>query len=96
MTEEAGTPLSKTLCSKMYNARSRWVHGSRVSLYQPGKEKGEPEEGPTDADQRAAVERIAKMQDSLRTVVRRCIEDSEFRVIFDEDEAIKEHWASRC
>jgi hypothetical protein len=92
VTEEAGARLSKTLCSKMYDVRSRWVHGRRVSLYQPPKQKGEPGEGPTDAEQKVAVERVAKTQDSLRAVVRRCIEDREFRAIFAADETIRSRW----
>jgi|GEM_PF-2479113 len=92
LSEEVGAPLSVSQCVKMYDARSRWVHGRRVSLYQSPKVKGEPWEGPTDDEQRAAVERIAKTQDSLRAVVRRCIEDEEFRAIFAEDESIRARW----
>jgi hypothetical protein len=48
--------------------------------------------GATDDQQREAVERIAKTQDSLRAVLRRCIEDAKFRSIFAHDEAIKRRW----
>jgi hypothetical protein len=90
VTEEVGAPLTATLCEKMYDARSRWVHGSRVPLYPRKQRKDEPEAGPTDDQQRAAVDRIAKTQDSLRAVLRRCIEDGDFRSIFAE--AIKRRW----
>ena len=92
MTEDAGTPLSASHCERMYDSRSRFVHGRRVSLYQPPKSKGEPWKGPTDNEQRAAVERIAKTEDSLRAVLRRCIQDDEFRATFAEDDSIRERW----
>ena len=92
LTEEVGAPLSASHCDKMYDSRSRFVHGARVSLYAPPKREGEPGQGPTDDEQRAAVERIAKTQDSLRAVLRRCIEDEEFRTIFAEGESIRERW----
>jgi hypothetical protein len=92
VTEEVGVPLSQTLCEKMYDARSRWVHGGRVPLYRPPRGGADRWEGPSDAEQRAAVERIAKTQDSLRAVLRRCIEDAEFRAIFTSEESIKSRW----
>jgi DNA-binding FrmR family transcriptional regulator len=63
-----------------------------VQAYAPPKQEGEPWQGPTDAKQKAAVERVAKTQGSLRAVVRRCIEDPEFRAIFNEDESIRGRW----
>jgi hypothetical protein len=92
LTEEAGAPMSPSLCERMYDTRSRWVHGRRVSLYRRPTQPDEPWEGPTDDEQRAAVERVANTQDALRTVVRRCIEDAEFRAIFEEDERIRDRW----
>jgi len=38
------------------------------------------------------VERVAKTQDSLRVVLRHCIEDEEFRAIFEDDESIRRRW----
>jgi hypothetical protein len=89
LAEEVGAPISTSQCDRMYDVRSRWVHGRRVSLYE---RKDASWEGPTDDQQRAAVERIAKMQDALRAVLRRCIEDAEFRAAFAEDEAIRSRW----
>ena len=92
VTEAVGAPLSPALSEWMYGTRSRWVHGRRVSLYRPPRSETESWEGPTDAEQREAVGRIAEAEDALRAVLRRCIEDSEFRAIFADDETIKERW----
>jgi len=92
VTAEAGAPLSKSLCTWMYDARSRWVHGSRVPLYRRPQTKGEAWEGPTDTEQQAALERIATTQDSLRAVLRRCIEDADFRAVFASEEGIRSRW----
>jgi|SRR5215204_4752407 len=92
LTSEVGAPLSPSLCGKMYDARSRWVHGNRVPLYRRPEGKADGWQGPTDAEQQAAVERIATTQDSLRAVVRRCIEDEEFRAIFASETSIRERW----
>jgi hypothetical protein len=87
LTEEVGAPLSASHCERMYDSRSRFVHGRRVSLYE-----GKGQAGPTGDEQKAALERIAKTQDALRAVLRRCIEDAEFRGIFAHDESIRERW----
>lgn len=92
MTEQAGSGLSTTLCDRMYDARSRWVHGARVPLYRRPERKGESWEGPTDSEQRAAVERVAKTQDALRAMLRKAITDPEFRAIFASDDSIRELW----
>lgn len=92
LTAAAGAPLSKSLCSSMYDARSRWLHGERVSLYRRASREGEPWEGPTDDEQRAALERVAKTQAALRAVIRTCINDSEFRASFRDSAAIRARW----
>jgi hypothetical protein len=65
---------------------------ARVPLYRRPERKGEPWEGPTDGEQRAAVERVAKPQDALRAVLRKAITDPEFRAIFASDDSIRELW----
>ena len=92
MTAEVGAPLSASLCRQIYIARSRWVHGARVPLYRRSQREGENWEGPTDDEQRAAVERVAKSQHALRAVLRRCIEDAEFAAIFADDDSIRGRW----
>ena len=76
----------------MYDIRSRFVHGAPVPLYRRPEPKGERWPGPTDDEQRAAVERAAKTRDALRAVLRKAITDSEFRAIFDSDDRIRECW----
>lgn len=92
MTDQAGLRLSAALCDRMYDTRSRWVHGARVPLYRRPERKGEPGQGPTDDEQRAAVERVAKTQDALRAVLRKAITDREFRAIFASDDTIRKRW----
>lgn len=92
MTDEAGSGLSRNVCDRMYDVRSRWVHGSRVPLYRRPDREGEPSEGPTDDEQRAALERIARTQDALRAVLRKALTDADFRAIFASDDNLRERW----
>lgn len=79
--------IDEHLCGRMYDGRSDWVHGSHVWLF--GREG---RQGPTDADERQALEEIAKMRDLLRAAIRWAIEDPEFRAIFTDDDALEERW----
>jgi hypothetical protein len=92
LTEDVGVPLSQTHCENVYDARSRFVHGNRISLWKRPQGKGESWEGPTDDEQEAAVRRIELTRDALRAVLRRCIEDAEFCATFVDAQAIRERW----
>jgi hypothetical protein len=92
MTEEAGAAMSATLCSHMYDTRSRWVHGDRVPLYRRSRTDPGKWEGPTDDEQRAALDRIPRTQDGLRAVLRKAIREPEFRAIFATAETIRQRW----
>ncbi|MBV9942156.1 MAG: hypothetical protein JO262_08535 [Solirubrobacterales bacterium] len=84
-------------CRNAYVARSEWVHGTHVRLFSAGSERAGHEgagiaEGPVDDDERRFLAQVALVQDVLRAAVRRCIEDPEFRRIFDADRAIRARW----
>lgn len=79
--------VDERLCGRMYDGRSDWVHGSHVRLF--GREGGQ---GPTDAQERQVLNEIAKLRDLLRAAIRQAIEDSEFRAIFANDDALEERW----
>ena len=95
LAEELGIDdIDRTFCGRMYNARSEWIHGSRVSLFAPatpGAHEGGAA-GPGDSDERDKLAEVALLQDLLRKAVRRCIEDDAFRAVFDDDAAIRERW----
>jgi hypothetical protein len=79
--------VDRGLCSRMYDARSDWVHGSPVQLFARG-EGGGPE---TDEERKVLAE-VARLQDTLRAGVRACIEDEECRAVFADDDAIRNRW----
>jgi hypothetical protein len=90
--------VDRTLCERMYDARSAWVHGAHVRLFPTGQaadEEARREDdstGPQTAGQWKALSEIARLQDVLRAAVRRCIEDAEFREIFADDDSIRSRW----
>jgi hypothetical protein len=49
-------------------------------------------EGPMDDQERDVLRKIALLQDVLRATVRRCIEDGEFREVFEQRRGIRERW----
>jgi hypothetical protein len=79
--------VSKSLCARMYDGRSDWVHGSHVQLFDRAGGHGA-----TDAEEQRVLHEIATMRDLLRTAVRRAIEDPEFRAIFTDNDAIEMRW----
>lgn len=71
--------VSKRLCSRVYGARSRSVHGSLTDW--------------VDFNQRdEAVEDLAKMQAVLRRAIRRAAHEPEFRAVFATDAAVRARW----
>lgn len=68
-----------------------------MRLFSAGSERAEHEgsgiaEGLVDDDERRFLAHVALVQDVLRAAVRRCIQDPEFRSIFDADRAIRARW----
>lgn len=92
ITAEAGCPVSKSLCSNMYDTRSRWVHGNRVSLYKTRDDLDGGANGPTDDEERAVLDRIDALLRGLRSVLRKCIEDTDFRNHFSDTSQIRDRW----
>jgi hypothetical protein len=96
LAQELGSDgITGEFCERLYDARSEWVHGTHVRLFSTGQKTQAAEEapeGPDDAQQWAAVADIARIQDVLRSAVRRCIEDDGFRAIFEDDNLIRDRW----
>ena len=88
--------VTEEFSTRMYDARSDWVHGSHVQLFVPPKaaspDASEAATGPETETDREALSEVAKLQDVLRAAVRRCVEDPDFRAIFESDDAIAQRW----
>lgn len=86
--------VTEEFCSRMYDGRSDWVHGSHVRLFATGSETPEsaPPEGPETDQEWTTLGEIATLQDLLRAAVRRSIEEPAFRETFASDEAIRDRW----
>ena len=98
VAEELGvTGVDSDFCERMYEARSDWAHGTRVRMFSappPTLDDGTSPDagGPTSNTEREVLAEVARIQDVLRCLVRRCIEDVSFRAIFDDDQLIRERW----
>jgi hypothetical protein len=96
LADELGVEgVDQAFCERMYKARSEWVHGSRVSLFAPptpGELEAPRPTGPESEDDLSKLAEVALLQNLLRTTVRSCIEDREFRAVFSNEAAIQERW----
>jgi hypothetical protein len=72
--------VSKSLCRRMYEARSQGAHGADIDLFEPEARRDEN------------VKRLARLQAVLRSAIRHAIEDSGFRAAFDSDETVRTRW----
>jgi hypothetical protein len=79
LAAEVGVQLSVADREDVYNDRSALVHGVGVDLSEPH-----------DADEFGR--RFNALQETLRRIVRRAIEDREFASIFADDAQITGHW----
>lgn len=71
--------ISKTLCRKLYDDRSRGVHAGRLPV--------------TDGSgTEASIARMRRGRELLTVAERRLIEDRELRGRFDSDQAVREAW----
>lgn len=86
LAAELGRDVSSDFCEEMYDGRSDWVHGASVQLFSAAGQPGEAQ-GPPDA-----FVSMARLQDVARAAVRRCIEDTDFRCIFEHDDTIRARW----
>jgi hypothetical protein len=88
--------VDATFADRMYDARSDWVHGSHVRLFASGTDRQPDATTDTDSaptnEERRVLEDVARLQDVLRAVVRRCIQEPGFRGIFEDDDAIRDRW----
>jgi hypothetical protein len=92
---EAGADdVTTELCKEMYDARSRWAHGSHISLPRSTQTR---EEGDEEVPAAAVpdVERVVTMERGLGRVVRRCVEEPEFALISESEESIRDRWPVR-
>jgi hypothetical protein len=81
--------ISESWCEDIYDARSDWVHGSRVALLAGDPHLGG---GPANPTESSAFQDIAQVQDLVRAAVRRAIEDELFRGLFSSDQTVRERW----
>jgi hypothetical protein len=79
MAGEVGVQLSVPECAEVYEDRSALVHGAGVDL---SKQHDQDEFG----------RRFNALQEALRRIVRRAIEDREFAAIFASDASITARW----
>lgn len=84
--------ITEPWCEGIYDARSDWVHGSRVELFARDPHLGGGPASPTQSD---VFGDIARVQDLLRAAVRRAIEDETFRETFATAESVRERWPVR-
>lgn len=80
--------MDRDLSDRMYDARSAWVHGAPVELFTRREDGG----GPGTREERAVLADVARLQDTLRAAVRRCIEDEACREVFADDDTIRDRW----
>jgi hypothetical protein len=76
---------------RMYDGRSAWIHGGHYELF-----RASPDDrtwsAPIPGALSDAMAEVARVQDLLRLVLRRCLEDTGFRDLFGDDETIAERW----
>jgi hypothetical protein len=83
--------IDTSFCKRMYDARSRWAHGSHVRLARETRTDPEPDQ-PLREAAAAEVESVALLEQALRQVVRRCIEEEEFAAHFEGAESVRAQW----
>ena len=81
--------ISEDWCEDIYDARSDWVHGSRVELFAGDPQLGG---GPASPTESSAFRDIARVQDLVRAAVRRAIEDEAFRSLFATEATVRKRW----
>jgi hypothetical protein len=87
--------VNEEFCTRMYDARSEWIHGAHVRLFATGGEAQEAgaAQGPQNDEQWAVFDGIARLQELSRLAVRKCFEDEDFRSTFVDDDSVRERWA---
>lgn len=76
---EVGIDLTVAECASVYDDRSALVHGAGLDLSEPH-----------DVDERGR--RFNALQETLRRVLRRAIEDRDFAAAFTSDQRVTERW----
>ena len=83
--------ITSSLCKAMYDARSRWAHGSHIGLKRETRTQPDPE-APEISASDGLARKVGLLEHALRGVLRRCIEDREFAERFDSPDRIRESW----
>jgi hypothetical protein len=86
LADELAIATSNRYWNWIYKKRSQVVHGAESQLVAPTGWYESGDEPPAD------VTKIAKAQDVLRGVVRRAIENDDFRAVFEDATAIRARW----
>jgi len=79
VAREVGVTLTEAQCRDLYDDRSALVHGAGVDLSQPH-------------DRSAFEQGFNALQETLRSAVRRALEDRQFAAVFEEDARITARW----
>jgi hypothetical protein len=79
LAAEVGMAIAEAECGDVYDDRSALVHGAWVDLSQ-------------DHEREAFETRFVTLQETLRRVVRRAIEDRKFAAIFEDDASVAARW----
>lgn len=80
--------VSGRLLDRMYDFRSKAYHGDEIHLL-----SGDPEAQEEIAEQhRQMVAESALLQRVVRAAVRKAIEDSDFRGLFESDDTVRQRW----
>ena len=81
--------VSGTYARRMYSDRSHPAHGQELNL-PPATASGQEDDPPAAID--PYFGKVARLQDLLRAIVRRAIDDLEFADVFRSNAAIRARW----
>ena len=81
--------ITASLCKELYDARSRWAHGSHIALKRATKTEPEQDEDHVPDRQ---TQKVALLEHALRQVVRLCIQDDGFASRFQAPGGVRQHW----
>jgi hypothetical protein len=93
LAQEVGIDgITAPLAKEMYDARSRWAHGSHIALKRETPREPEPDDEPDQSRESDEVRKVALFEQALRAVVRRCIENEGFASLFRDADSIRARW----
>lgn len=88
VTEAGGPELTEQVCRTFYKARSRWAHGDHIQL----KSSAQTDETEVEAPPQTIAEEFGQVQAATRAIVRRAIEDPDFRARVESKASVRSNW----